>query len=58
MPKINEKDLAERYASYVTEVKRIKKEEKETEKRAIQMAALNMRVSEDTIKKALVYKSK
>jgi len=53
MPKINEKDLAERYDKYRRRVKEIKKVERETEKRAIAKAALEFNVSQRTIENAV-----
>lgn len=53
MPKISEKDLKERYAMYTNRVKEIKREFKETEKRAMQRAALEFNVTHRTIENAM-----
>jgi len=53
MSKISVKDLEARYARYVRVVKRIMKEEHETEKRAIAKAALELNVDPRTVANAM-----
>jgi hypothetical protein len=53
MPRIRKKDLADRYKKYTGRVKEIVRKDKETEQRAIQMAAIEFRVSDQTIKNAM-----